>query len=97
MKFNLIALPIFLAAGSATAQTGNAPLNVLSEDQVLHTAERLSGMSRGEIEPIFDDVDSDDDGSIFIAELDLLAKYFSGTDFTPELRERLMDDIETDG
>ena len=54
------------------------PLSVLTEDQALHTAERLSGMSRGEIQHIFEDIDADGSGTIDIAELDLLAKYFPG-------------------
>ena len=54
------------------------PLSVLSEEQASHTAERLSGMSRGEIQHIFEDVDQDGSGSIDLAELDLLAKYFPG-------------------
>ena len=54
------------------------PLSVLSEEQATHTAERLSGMSRGEIQHIFEDVDQDGSGSIDLAELDLLAKYFPG-------------------
>ena len=54
------------------------PLSVLSEEQATHTAERLSGMSRGEIQHIFEDVDQDGSGLIDLAELDLLAKYFPG-------------------
>ncbi|EED90230.1 calmodulin-like protein [Thalassiosira pseudonana CCMP1335] len=54
-------------------------------------------MSRGEIQHIFDDVDSDGNGTVDIAELDLLAKYFPGESFTPELRKRLMSEIDTDG
>lgn len=72
-------------------------LCVLSSDQALHTAERIAGMSRGEIQHIFDDVDSDGNGTVDIAELDLLAKYFPGESFTPELRKRLMSEIDTDG
>ena len=71
-------------------------LNVLSEDQTLHTAERLSGMSRGEIQHIFEDIDADGSGTIDIAELDLLSKYFPGESFTPELRKKLMTEIDTD-
>lgn len=71
--------------------------SVLSEDQTLHTAERLAGMSRGEIQHIFEDVDSDGNGTIDLAELDLLAKYFPGESFTPELRRRLMTEIDEDG
>ena len=55
-----------------------SPLSVLSEEQAAHTAERLSGMSRGEIQHIFEDVDQDGSGKIDLAELDLLAKYFPG-------------------
>ena len=71
--------------------------NALSEDQTLHTAERLSGMSRGEIQHIFEDLDADGSGTIDIAELDLLGKYFPGESFTPDLRKRLMKGIDTDG
>ena len=74
-----------------------APLHVLSEEQTLHTAERLAGMSRGEIQHIFEDVDSDGNGNIDVAELDLLAKYFPSESFTPEMRKRLMKEIDTDG
>lgn len=72
-------------------------LNVLSKEQALHTAERLAGMSRGEIQHIFEDLDADGSGSIDIAELDLLAKYFPGETFTPEVRANLMKEIDTDG
>lgn len=72
-------------------------LNVLSKEQALHTAERLAGMSRGEIQHIFEDLDADGSGSIDIAELDLLAKYFPGETFTPEVRAKLMKEIDTDG
>ena len=34
-------------------------LNVISKEQALHTAERLAGMSRGEIQHIFEDLDAD--------------------------------------
>ena len=71
--------------------------NVLSEDQTLHTAERLSGMSRGEIQHIFEDLDADGSGTIDIAELDLLAKYFPGESFSPDLRKKLLTEIDTDG
>ena len=69
--------------GGGIAQQSKAtftlpPLSVLTEDQALHTAERLSGMSRGEIQHIFEDIDADGSGTIDIAELDLLAKYFPG-------------------
>ena len=70
---------------------------ILSEDQTLHTAERLAGMSRGEIQHIFQDLDADGSGTIDLAELDLLAKYFPGESFTPELRRRLIKEIDTDG
>ena len=69
--------------GGGIAQQSKAtftlpPLTVLTEDQALHTAERLAGMSRGEIQHIFEDIDADGSGTIDIAELDLLAKYFPG-------------------
>lgn len=70
---------------------------LLSEDQSLHTAERLSGMSRGEIQHIFEDLDADGSGTIDLAELDLLAKYFPGESFTPDLRKKLIKEIDTDG
>jgi len=54
-------------------------------------------MSRGEIQHIFEDLDADGSGSIDIAELDLLAKYFPGETFTPEVRAKLMKEIDTDG
>ena len=77
--------------------TKNTALRVLSDDQTLHTAERLSGMSRGEIQHIFEDVDADGSGAIDVAELDLLAKYFPGETFNSDLRKRLMAGIDTDG
>lgn len=72
-------------------------LAVLSKEQALHTAERLAGMSRGEIQHIFEDLDADGSGAIDLAELDLLAKYFPGETFTPEVRAKLMKEIDTDG
>jgi len=54
-------------------------------------------MSRGEIQHIFEDLDADGSGTIDVAELDLLAKYFPGETFTPELRKNLMREIDTDG
>lgn len=74
--------PSIVGGGIAQQQSKAAftlpPLSVLTEDQALHTAERLSGMSRGEIQHIFEDIDADGSGTIDIAELDLLAKYFPG-------------------
>ena len=69
------------------------PLSVLSEDQALHTAERLSGMSRGEIQHIFEDIDADGSGTIDLAELDLLAKYFPGKNTNRVVNEYCKDDI----
>jgi len=54
-------------------------------------------MSRGEIQHIFEDLDADGSGAIDLAELDLLAKYFPGETFTPEVRAKLMKEIDTDG
>ena len=53
-------------------------------------------MSRGEIQHIFEDIDADGSGTIDIAELDLLSKYFPGESFTPELRRKLMKEIDSD-
>lgn len=80
----------------ANAVAAAAAPNVLSDDQLLHTAERLAGMSRGEIQHIFEDVDADGNGAIDLAEIDLLTKYFPGEAFTPALRRRLMAEIDTD-
>ena len=90
------ARPPIVAFFSSTVH--DSPQEILSEDQALHTAERLSGMSRGEIQHIFEDVDTDGNGSIDIAEIDLLlSKYFPCEAFSPALRKRIMKDIDTDG
>ena len=59
---------------SADVPAPSSALSVLTEDQSLHTAERLAGMSRGEIQHIFEDLDADGSGTIDVAELDLLSK-----------------------
>ncbi|CAB9523186.1 expressed unknown protein [Seminavis robusta] len=67
-----------------------------SEDQMLHTAERVAGMSRGEIQHIFEDVDTDGSGDIDMAELDqLMTKYF-GKSIKKEDKKALMRDIDSD-
>lgn len=72
--------------------------DVLSEDQQLHTAERLAGMSRGEISHIFEDVDSDGSGSIDFAELDLLSSYFGeSSGWSLEKKKQMMADMDSDG
>lgn len=86
--------PAFISPKLTAIQAQN---ELLSEDQSLHTAERLSGMSRGEIQHIFEDIDADGSGTIDLAELDLLAKYFPGETFTPEIRKKLIKEIDKDG
>lgn len=81
----------------AAFHTTSTTLAVLSKEQALHTAERLAGMSRGEIQHIFEDLDADGSGSIDLSELDLLAKYFPGETFNAEIRANLMKEIDTDG
>lgn len=91
--------------GSSSRLTAPSPIRpaiatslaVLSKEQALHTAERLAGMSRGEIQHIFEDLDADGSGSIDLSELDLLAKYFPGETFNAEIRANLMKEIDTDG
>lgn len=76
-----------------------APLvsDLLSENQQLHTAERLAGMSRGEINHIFQDVDADGSGVIDFAELDLLSKYFGeSSGWSLEKKRQIMADIDED-
>jgi hypothetical protein len=94
-RSSFVIAPAFVTPSKSSALA--VTTDVLSEDQTLHTAERLSGMSRGEIQHIFEDLDADGSGSIDLAELDLLAKYFPGETFTVELREKLMKEIDTDG
>ncbi len=81
----------------SSATSTSTSLAVLSKEQALHTAERLAGMSRGEIQHIFEDLDADGSGSIDLSELDLLAKYFPGETFNAEIRANLMKEIDTDG
>ena len=85
----------FATPSLANIRPASTSLNVLSKEQALHTAERLAGMSRGEIQHIFEDLDADGSGTIDLSELDLLAKYFPGETFTPEIRKKLMKEIDT--
>eukprot|EP00984_Skeletonema_dohrnii_P030147 scaffold21369_cov153-Skeletonema_dohrnii-CCMP3373.AAC.2 len=98
-KRSSFAFPSLLTNNSIRPSThhSSTSLAVLSKEQALHTAERLAGMSRGEIQHIFEDLDADGSGAIDLAELDLLAKYFPGETFTPEVRAKLMKEIDTDG
>lgn len=95
-KRSSFASPSLLNIRSSAASTSTS-LAVLSKEQALHTAERLAGMSRGEIQHIFEDLDADGSGSIDLSELDLLAKYFPGETFNAEIRANLMKEIDTDG
>ena len=49
---------------------------VLDESQQKFTAERLAGMSKGEIQHIFEDIDKDGSGGITFDEFDFLEPYF---------------------
>eukprot|EP00960_Hanusia_phi_P044903 756896-Hanusia_phi.AAC.3 len=68
---------------------------LLSDQQKQHTAERLGGMSRGEVQHIFEDVDRDGNGMITMDELDFLVPYFSDShEWTPSYKKTLFSDID---
>ena len=57
-------------AEAAFSRPSCTPLFAIrSLEQELHTAERVAGMSRGEIQHIFEDVDTDSSGAIDLVEL----------------------------
>ncbi|KAL7574053.1 hypothetical protein ACA910_015631 [Epithemia clementina (nom. ined.)] len=86
-----------LLASTDVAATTTTAVAKLTEDQMLHTAERVAGMSRGEIQHIFENVDADGSGDIDMAELDqLMTKYF-GQYIAKEDKEKLMKTIDADG
>lgn len=70
-------------------------VGIKDEEQMLHTAERLAGMSRGEIQHIFDDVDMDGNGSIDIAEMDILGSYF-GDMLDVKTIQKMFEDMDSD-
>jgi len=89
--------PMMLKMSSSAKTSENTEQELQSEDQMLHTAERVAGMSRGEIQHIFEDVDADSSGAIDMVELDqLLIKYF-GEILSRDEKEKLMQEIDLDG
>lgn len=68
----------------------------VAEDQNSFTAERLAGFSKGMVEHIFQEVDADGSGEIDFEELDLLAPFFSTTEWTSEFKEQLFQEMDAD-
>ena len=69
---------------------------LLSEDQMRFTAERLSCLSKGEIQHIFADVDKDGSGRLSYDELDFLAPYF-GASWDDDFKKKVFAEMDTSG
>ena len=64
--------------------------------QTQFVKERLSGMSRGMVNHIFEEVDRDGNGEIDYEELDMLAPYFSSVAWTPEVKAAMFTEMDKD-
>jgi hypothetical protein len=83
---------------SRPSQSRFVTFAVRTKEQELHTAERIAGMSRGEIQHIFEDVDADGSGTIDLVELDLLlSKYFDDSAITKEKKLKILKEMDIDG